>query len=106
MNSDYQIIVERIEKYFKRKPNTEYYLQIVNDQYDQTYNFFINIRPKLKRLHSIPLHTISTYNLSYLEKLIGQINKKIHLTIVYDGFVGMKWPIKQELIQRRRHRDE
>lgn len=106
MNDDYRLIIERIEKNFTRKPRTKYWLQIVNDRYDQTFNFFINIQPMAKRMHSIPLHTITEYKLSYLEKLVNQISKKYCLTVVYDGFTGQKWPQTQELIQRRRHRDE
>jgi hypothetical protein len=106
MNDDLKIILERIELNFKRRPQTEYYLQVVNDTYDRTYNFFINIQPKNKRRHSIPLHTINNYKLSYLEKIISKILSKYHFTIMYDGFTGLKWPYKQELIQRRRHFDE
>lgn len=106
MNSDYQTIIARIEQHFTRKPQTTYCLQIVNDKYDQTYNFFINIQPRGKRQHSIPLHTVENYQLEYLEKLVDQITKSYHLTIIYDGFTKMKWPVKQELIQRRRHKDE
>jgi len=101
MNDDYKLIIERIETNFTRKWDTKYFLQIVNDPYDQTYNLFINVQPRNKRMHSIPLHTIFEYNLSYLEKLVGQIAQKYQLTIVYDGFIGLKWPITQELIQRR-----
>ena len=101
MNDDYKLIIERIETNFTRKWDTKYFLQIVNDPYDQTYNLFINVQPRNKRMHSIPLHTISAYDLSYLEKLVGQIAQKYQLTIVYDGFIGLKWPITQELIQRR-----
>jgi len=32
--------------------------------------------------------------------------KKYQLSITYDGFVGLKWPEKQELIQKRKHLDE
>lgn len=106
MNNDFKVIVERIEYNFTRKRNTVYWLQIVNDRYDATYNFFINIHPQSQRVHSIPLHTVEEYNLSYLEKIVDQISHKYQLTIVYDGFTGLKWPIKQELIQRRRHEDE
>lgn len=106
MNNDFKIIIERIQKNFTRRPRTKYWLQVVNDTYDRTYNFFINIQPKSKRMHSIPLHTVENYNLLYLEQLIDRISKQFHLTISYDGFTGIKWPVKQELIQKRRHIDE
>jgi len=106
MNNDFRLIIERIQVNFKRQFQTEYWLQIVNDPYDQTFNFFINIRPRGKRIHSIPLHTIDNYNLSYLERLVARIMEKFQLSITYDGFVGLKWPIKQEYIQKRRHKDE
>jgi len=106
MNSDFNLIIERIQIYFTRKSRTEYWLQVVNDKYDETYNFFINVQRKGERVHSIPLHTVEDYNLSYLEKLINKIMKKYQLSITYDGFVGLKWPEKQELIQKRKHLDE
>lgn len=106
MNSDFRIIIQRIEKYFTRRRDTEYYLQVVNDQYDETYNFFINIRPRNQRMHSIPLHTVEDYRLSYLEKLINKIMEQYQFSITYDGFVGLRWPMNQELIQKRRHKDE
>ncbi|MFC6177416.1 acetyl-CoA carboxylase [Companilactobacillus huachuanensis] len=106
MNKDLRIILERISQSFTRRRDTQYYLQVVNDCYDCTYNFFINIRPRGERLHSIPLHTVEDYRLSYLEKIIDRIMEKYQLSITYDGFVGQKWPVKQELIQKRRHKDE
>lgn len=106
MNDDLRLILERIEQYFTRCYQTRYWLQVVNDQYDKTYNFFINIQPKGQRVRSIPLHTIEQYNLSYLEKIINEIQKNIHLSFMYDGFTGQKWSIKQELIQKRKHYDE
>lgn len=106
MNNDLKIILSRIDKNFLKKKDVKYSLQVVNDCYDSTYNFFINIQPLGKRLHSIPLHTIETYDLSDLEKIINKIMEKYCFTITYDGFVGMKWPQKQELIQKRRHKDE
>lgn len=106
MNDDLRIIMERIYQYFTRRRQTLYWLQVVNDRYDKTYNFFINIQPQGKRVHSIPLHTVEQYNLSYLEKIINEIQKNIHLSFMYDGFTGQKWPTTQELIQRRKHNDE
>lgn len=106
MNSDFRIICSRISQYFTRRKDTEYYLQVVNDFYDQTYNFFINIRPRNQRMHSIPLHTVKNYRLEYLEQLVNKITEQYHFSIVYDGFVGLRWPNRQELIQKRRHKDE
>jgi len=106
MNEDYNLIIERIQINFTRQRRTEYWLQVVNDPYDQTYNFFINIQPKKQRIHSIPLHTVTKYDLIYLERLIDQISSVFQLSISYDGFTGLTWPVKQELIQKRRHRDE
>lgn len=105
-DNDFRIIISRIETYFIRRRDTEYYLQVVNDKYDETYNFFFNISPRGKRVHSIPLHTVEDYRLLYLEKLINKIFEKYQFSIKYDGFVGLRWPLSQELIQKRRHKDE
>ncbi|MFH5810799.1 acetyl-CoA carboxylase [Companilactobacillus sp. FL22-1] len=79
MNNDLKIILSRIDKNFLKKKDVKYSLQVVNDCYDSTYNFFINIQPLGKRLHSIPLHTIENYDLSDLEKLLIKLWKNIAL---------------------------
>ncbi len=40
MNNDLKLIEERITMLFKRRSKTRYWLQVVDDPYDRTYNFF------------------------------------------------------------------
>ncbi|MEE6666155.1 hypothetical protein PS423_01925 [Pediococcus acidilactici] len=92
MNVDAKVILERIESLFKRVPNTRYLINVVNDHFDQTYNFFFFIAKKKQRPHSIPLHSIKKYDLEYLEIVVNEIKKHYHLTLTYNGFSGQRWP--------------
>lgn len=46
MDKDAKIIIERIKVLFKRIPNTEYTISVVNDIYDKQYNFFFEIQKR------------------------------------------------------------
>lgn len=102
MNKDVEIIYGRINLLFKRAFQTKYWIQVANDPYDQTYNFFFNSQKKGERLKSVPLHKLDNYSLLYLEKIIDKLSEKINLTIKFVGFANLKWPISQKKIQWRR----
>ncbi|WP_395391987.1 acetyl-CoA carboxylase [Fructilactobacillus sanfranciscensis] len=102
MNSDLKIILERIDCLFKRISRTHYWIEIANDPYDKTYNFFFNSQRRGQRLKLIPLHSVNTYHLEYLEALIADFKLEHQLTIKFVGFCGLKWPSSQILIQRKR----
>lgn len=106
MNNDLKLIEERITILFKRRSKTRYWLQVVDDPYDRTYNFFFNSQRKWERQKSVPLHTIAQHDLSYLETIIVALQSFTQLTIQYDGFTGQRWPSSFQLIQRKRHHDE
>lgn len=106
MNKDLEIIDQRIEKLFKRISRTRYWIQIVNDPYDQTYNFFFNSQRRGERLKSVPLHKLVNYQLTYLEQLIKGLRTKTNLTIEFTGFTGMRWPTTHKIIQWRREQLE
>lgn len=42
MPSDLKLISERLKRLFKPRIQTRYWLQVVNDRYDQCFNFFFN----------------------------------------------------------------
>ncbi len=106
MNNEADLILERIEPLFKRLPRTQYHLQCTDDIYDKQYNFFFITIPRGKRTHSDPLHSITIYDLSYLEEVINAIQKELQLTIEYTGFTGRVWPESQRKIQKKRRWDE
>lgn len=106
MPSDLKLITERIDHLFKRKMQTRYWLMVTDDVYDKTYNFFFNFQKKGQRLRSVPLHTVSNYDLGYLERLITGLRKHTQLTIEYVGFTGQRWPVSQRIIQRKKEADE
>ncbi|KAF0362518.1 hypothetical protein GBP13_08485 [Pediococcus acidilactici] len=87
MNKDVKIILERIHENFKRVPNTIYKINVVDDKFDKTYNFFIYIAKRGKRPHSIPLRTIKNYDMDYLQEVISGIKEHYQLTFTYTGFI-------------------
>ena len=106
IKEDMTVIMGRINILFKRKLQTFYRIEVVNDKFDHTYNFFFRTQPKNQRISSVPLHTIKNYDLTYLEKLINRIQKQTNLSIEYIGFENLKWPTTNQLIQKRARRDE
>ena len=102
MPSDLKLISERMRRLFKPRSQTRYWLQVVNDRYDQCFNFFFNSQRQGERLKSVPLHTLYHYDLNALEELLRSLRQQTNLTIQLLGFVGLKWPSTQKVIQRRR----
>jgi hypothetical protein len=81
------LINERIDASFKRLPNTRYQINVVFNHYSKAFNFLMNVAHPKKRSRSIPLHTVETDDLVYLESLIKRIQAHTQLTITYTGFV-------------------
>ncbi|GAX03690.1 acetyl-CoA carboxylase [Secundilactobacillus pentosiphilus] len=106
MNNDLKLITERLDAGFKRLPQTRYQVQITDDPYDKTYNFFLNYQHRGRRLKSQPLHAVSQYRLTYLEQLIKGLREHTQLSFEFVGFTGQRWPSNQRLIQGRRYKDE
>ncbi len=102
MNEDLAIIDKRLKTLFKPVSQSRYWLQVVNDPYDQSYNFFFNSQRRNQHVKSIPLHRLTDYQLTYLETVITGLRTKTNLTIEFAGFTGMKWPTTQKIIQWRR----
>lgn len=103
MSNDLKIITSRIDLLFQRKPCTRYWLQIANDTYDQTFNFFFLSQKPYQRLHCTPIHSVTNYDLANLEQLIIGLSHECKLTIDFTQFSGQRWPQSQRLIQKRRH---
>lgn len=106
MNKDLEIIEGRIEILFKRVPGTQYHINIVNDRFEHTYNFFFQSQLKNQRIKSVPLHTYQEYDLSKLELLIERLKEFTALSIKYTGFAGQKWPKSGKTIQVKVRHDE
>lgn len=104
--SQADIIAERAAPLFTRKRNTLYWYSVVNDIYDQAYNFFFNIHPRGHRRRSIPLHTLPDYDLATLENVVTALRQSNHLTIEFVGFTGSYWPQAGTLIQKHKEAAE
>ena len=94
------LINKRIDASFKRLINTRYQINVVFNHYSNTFNFLMYVAHPKKRSRSIPLHTVETDDLVYLESLIKRIRTHTKLTITYTGFVGEKWPSDLRPIQK------
>lgn len=100
IENDAKVINERIDASFKRLINTRYQINVVFNHYSSTFNFLMYVTHPKKRSRSIPLHTVDTDDLVYLESLIKRIQTHTKLTITYTGFVGEKWPSDLRSIQK------
>ena len=100
IENDAKIINKRIDASFKRLINTRYQINVVFNHYSNTFNFLMYVAHPKKRSRSIPLHTVETDDLVYLESLIKRIRAHTQLTIAYTGFVDEKWPSDLRPIQR------
>jgi hypothetical protein len=101
-----RLIYDRAQELFARHRNTRYWITVVNDKYQQQYNFFFNIVPRGQRHKSIPLHTLERYDLNYLEHVTATLRAVLPLTYEFVGFTGQVWPHSQRVIQWRREADE
>ena len=100
IENDAKIINKRIDQNFKRLINTRYQINVVFNHYSKDFNFLMYVAHPKKRSRSIPLHTVDTDDLVYLESLIKRIQAHTKLTITYTGFVGKKWPSDLRPIQK------
>ncbi|GKT04158.1 acetyl-CoA carboxylase [Furfurilactobacillus sp. WILCCON 0119] len=106
MIDESRLIYERIEPLFLRQPHTRYWILVADDPYDKQYNFFFNSLKQGHRERSVPLHSVTDYQLAYLEALIAKLRLRTKLTLVFLNFQQQRWPESQRLIERRRHPDE
>lgn len=97
-----ELIYSRIEPLFKRMSRTRYQINISNDSYDKTYNFFFESQHAGQRLKSTPLHSLDEYQLEFLEQVVDALKQHTQLTIQYVGFTGEVWPVKQTVIQKKK----
>ncbi|WP_054675588.1 hypothetical protein [Lacticaseibacillus sharpeae] len=101
-----QVIYARAQELFTKHRNTRYWLTVVNERYDQQFNFFFNIVPRGQRHKSIPLHTLERYSLPLLERTVAELRSVLPVTYEFVGFTGMTWPESGRVIQYRREFDE
>jgi len=65
-----KLIQQRLAIYFKPQARHRYQIEIVNNIYGPTYNFFLNSQAPHQRERSLPLHRLQVYQLDYLEAVI------------------------------------
>ncbi|KRO15602.1 acetyl-CoA carboxylase [Lacticaseibacillus saniviri] len=100
MHNDLVLITSKIDTLFTRAMHTRYWLVVVDDHFDQQYNFFFHSLKKGHRERSIPLHSVTQYDLIYLERLLAALRQHTQLSIYFRNFEGQFWPSNHYLIQR------
>ncbi|KRM10790.1 acetyl-CoA carboxylase [Paucilactobacillus suebicus] len=93
------LIIERLDQNFKPTRGLRYRIYVVNDVYDDSYNFFLDIKSKYTNERSIPLHSLEEYTLEYLERVIRLVEMSTQMTIEFQHFEGLRWPVRQRLIK-------
>lgn len=101
-----KLIVQRCQDQFKQKRQTHYWIKVVNDHYDHTYNFFFNYQRLHQVERSVPVRIITESDLQWLELLIQEIQRLTEFNIEYEGFYHFLWPNAQRPIQKRRNQAE
>lgn len=95
-----KVIQQRLALYFKPRTQHRYRLDIVNNIYGASYNFFLNIQAPYQRERSLPLHRLRVYQLAYLETVVHLLRQTTQLTFNFVDFTTQRWPQKQTLIKR------
>lgn len=106
MNKDADTINQRVDQLFTRHSRTRYWITLVDDRYNHSFNFFFNILPQKQRHKSIPLHSLPSDDLERLELTVNAIHEHSQLTIEIRGFQRMRWPISGNVIQRKQRSDD
>lgn len=93
------IIYERIKNYFKPHIPARYQIQVVNDKFDDAYNFFFIVAKPKRMTRSIPLRIIKKRDLVYLESIVTELKQLTGLSIKYIGFTDERWQSNGKLIK-------
>lgn len=93
------LIIGRLQQLFKPQSKRQYKLVVVNDMYDDGFNFFFDTKHSIKSERSVSLATIEGRDLEFLEKTIRLVKKETNLSIEYVEFDGERWPISQRAIR-------
>ena len=92
------LIYARLAKLFTAQWHCRYRVDVVNDQYGQTFNFFMNIQRQRHRTRSIPLHTLRTTDLEILEQVVNALRQQTQLSLNFVNFGRVRWPESQRWI--------
>lgn len=93
------LIDARLAKLFTAQWHCQYRIDVVNDQYGQTFNFFMDIQRQHHRERSIPLHTLRTTDLAVLEQVIRELQQRTQLSLRFVNFGRVRWPVSQRWIR-------
>ncbi|MFT8606515.1 MAG: acetyl-CoA carboxylase [Liquorilactobacillus ghanensis] len=97
-HNEARLISRRITQYFKPHIKARYQILVVNNKFDQTFNFFFELQQPPQLPHSFPLHRVTHYDLAYLEEIIKQLQSEYGFTFTFRNFTGLFWPNAQQAI--------
>lgn len=91
---------ERIEHYFQPHVRARYQIQIVNNTFDRTFNFFFLYKRGEENTHSIPIKIVREYDWVYFEQIVRELQHRVNFTLRFTGFKDQIWQSNGERIPR------
>ncbi|AUJ32079.1 MAG: acetyl-CoA carboxylase [Liquorilactobacillus nagelii] len=94
------LISQRITQHFHPHTKARYQILVVNNRFDQVFNFFFELQRSSQLPHSFPLHQVTYYDLAFLEKIIQLLQAEYGFTFTFRNFTGLFWPSTQQKISK------
>ena len=94
------VMEERINHYFKPHIRARYQIQIVNDKFDHSFNFFFLYKMGNENTRSIPIRVIKDCDWVYFEKIVRELHRRVNFTLRFTGFTGEIWQSNGKMIPR------
>ena len=85
------VMEARIEHYFMPHIKARYQIQIVNDKFDNSFNFFFLYKKGAENTHSIPIRVIKDHDWIYFEQIVRELHHRVDFTLRFTGFQGEIW---------------
>ncbi|WP_295746941.1 acetyl-CoA carboxylase [uncultured Limosilactobacillus sp.] len=84
-----KLILKRIYDHFDHHLNVRYRILIVNDTFNQQYNWFLEWQRPGHRTRSVPLHSLAASRTS-LPAVVRLVRQGVGMTIAYRGFAHQR----------------
>ncbi len=86
-----QLIIQRIYDHFDHHFNVQYRILVVNDVFNQQYNWFLEWQRPGHRARSVPLHSLPATS-SLFFQVVNLVKQSVGMTITYRGFDRKQLP--------------
>lgn len=86
-----KLILARLYDHFDHHLNVQYRILIVNDTFNQQYNWFLEWQRSGHRTRSVPLHSLPAIGVS-LPEVVRLVKQGVGMTVAYRGFAHHRLP--------------